>query len=136
MSEEKPPKKKLKSYPLSFRISGEAYQALKLLEGLYDKSRKDIVSYALVRTANAAAVQPPIQYRQLDAPDLLALQGEVRELEKFAKDLRRDLLRVRPSEKPTAEKIVTAIQKAEHTLAEIATLRQKIAKMNDPEQSS
>lgn len=133
MATEKPPSKKLKSYPLSFRISGDAYQALRILGGIYtNQTRKDIVSDALVRTANSAAAQPPIQCRRLDAPDLLALQTEVRELEKFAKDLRRDLLRVRPAEKPCAEKIVHAVQKAEHTLNAITMLRQKIAKLNDP----
>lgn len=127
----------MKASPRSFQLSSEALQALRVLEGLYsNKSRKDIVSEALVRTANAATVQPPIQYRHLEASDVLALQVEVRELEKFAREVRRDLLRVRPAEKPTADSIVKAIQKSEHTFAEIATLRQKIAKMNDPEQSS
>lgn len=128
--------KKLKASPRSFQLSSDALRALKILEGIYtNKRRKDIVSDALVRTANAAAAQPPIQSRRLGASDVLTLQVEVRELEKFIKEVRRDLLRVRPAEKPIAEKVITAIQKAEHALTEVTTLCQKIAKMNDPEAS-
>ena len=128
------PTKKLKASPRSFQLSSDALRALKILEGIYtNKRRKDIVSDALVRTANAAAALPPIQSRRLEPSDVLALQVEVRELEKFAKEVQRGLMRVRPAEKPVAEKIITAVEKAEHELTELRTLRQKIAKMNDPD---
>lgn len=124
----------MKASPRSFQLSSDALRALKILEGIYtNKSRKDIVSDALVRTANAAAAQPPIQSRRLVASDMLALQVEVRELEKIGKEVRRELLRVRPAEKPSAEKIIKALHKADAALDEITHLRQKIAKMNDPD---
>lgn len=117
------------SSPRNIRLSSEALNALKILKQCSPgKSTAQIVSESLVNAATAASAAPILKFNQLDPAEYLGLQARISEMIGLHQQIRRDILRIRPSDKTAAERSAQAIEKLEAEITALNLLRKKLSK--------
>lgn len=118
------------SSPRNIRLSQDALAAVKILrQASSEKSISELVSESLVRAANEAVAAPVLQFARIDPGEYLGIYAALAELTQQHQRLKKDLLRIRPTDKEAAEKLANAINKAEGEIIALGALRQRLAKM-------
>lgn len=113
----------------SLRLTSEALAALKILSAdAPDKSQGDIVSEALVEKSHKAATVPVIKFGQLDPQQFPLLQLEAAIAERHLREIKQQILRIRPQDKGQAEKLSITLGKVDAELAGHGKLRLALAK--------
>ncbi len=116
------------SSPRSYRLSSEALKALKILQTKYpEKNLTQIVSLAITQMATSSATNPVV-FRVLDVRELLSLQAEAAMIERQHRTMKRDILRIRPSDKASADKIAAVAEKADAECRHLEALRNKLSR--------
>lgn len=115
--------------PRNIRLSADALNALKILKQTKPGiSISKIVSDAVVKTATEAVAAPIVRCALLDPHEYLTLQAEIAELLNAHQQIKKDILKIKPTDRQSAEKIASVVQKAETEITILIGLRQKLAK--------
>lgn len=115
--------------PRNIRLSKDAITALKILkQAKPGTSISEIVSEAITKSADGAVAAPIIRCALLDPHVYLCLQAEIAELLTAHHLIKKDIFKIKPTDKQAAEKIANVIQKVESEITRLIALRQRIAK--------
>lgn len=115
--------------PRNIRLSTEALDALKILKQTAPaKSTAQIVSDSLVNAANAAVAAPTLKLNRLDPDEYLGLQARISEMIDLHQKIKREILRIKPSDKTAAERTAQAIAKLEAEINALNVLRKDLSK--------
>lgn len=115
--------------PRHIRLSEDALNALKILKQTRPgTSISKIVSDAMVNSASAAVVAPIVRCALLDPHEYLTLQADIAELLDAHQKIKKDILKIKPTDRQAAEKIANVLQKAEREITILMELRQKLSK--------
>lgn len=120
----------MKSSPRNFRLTDDGLNALKILEGQSPlASRAEIVSKALTAAAKGSLATPPVQFRLLDPKDYFSIQACLSEAESLHRQNRHALLKIRPTDKTTADKLTKAIESIDAETQALQALRLDLANL-------
>ena len=120
----------MKSSPRNFRLSENALKALRILEVAYPlQKRGEIVSKALEATANNSVAARPVTFRLLDPSQFLHIQTEISEISRCLQDLKKDIFKIRPKDKDSAEKIAKVATAAETEIGRLTERRIRLANL-------
>lgn len=120
----------MNSSPRNIRLNKDALDAIKILrQTSQDKSISEVVSESLVRAANDVVTAPVLQFARIDPGEYLGIYAVIAEITQQHQRLKKDLLRIRPTDKEAAVKLANAIIKAEAEITALGELRQRLAKM-------
>ncbi len=116
--------------PRNIRLSEDALNALKILKQTKPgTSISKIVSDAMVKAATGAVAAPIVRSALLDPHEYLSLQAEIAELLDAHQKIKKDILKIKPTDRQAAERIAIVIQKVESEITNLIALRQKLAKL-------
>ena len=119
-----------KESPRSLRLTTEALAALKVLScETPGKSQGDIVSEALVEKANKSSTAPVIRFGIIDPQQIPQLQLEAALAERRLRELKQQVLRIRPQHKTEVEKLSGVLGKVEAELEKTNKLRIALANL-------
>lgn len=120
----------MKTSPRNIRISTEGLQALKILQQSHpDQSIGGIVSQLLLDAAKKVASAPLLRLNLIDPAESLTVQSLISEIVSQHQALKKDMLKIRPTDKNSAEKIAAVAISAQAEIDALTELRLRVSKM-------
>jgi len=119
-----------KESPRSLRLTPEALAALQILAADNPgTSQPDIINEAIIEHAKKRELAPVIRFGLLDPQQLPPLQLETALAERRLREVKQQVLRVRPQDKTQAEKLSALLGKLEAELGKTKNFRIALAKL-------
>lgn len=114
--------------PRNIRLSENALKALKVLEQAHPSGKRcEAVSDALVAAANGIAALPVIRLSPLDPEAILTLRAELAETARQYQTIRKDIFKIRPQDKNSAEKIAKVCSRCQESLDKLDAISSRIS---------
>ena len=120
----------MKTSPRNIRLTEESLEALKILKNDQPStSTAAIISQSLIDAAARANSATVIHSNLLDPNEYMAIQAAISELSGQHRQLKKDLFKIKPQDKESAEKIGSVLTKAQAEIDALTELRRRLAKL-------
>jgi|GEM_PF-1386036 len=120
----------MKTSPRNIRLTEESLEALKILKkDQPNASTASIISQSLIDAAKRATSASVIRFNILDPNEYMAIQAALSELTSQHREIKKDLYKIKPQDKESAEKIASVLTKTQAEIDALTSLRRRLAKL-------